>query len=63
MAAASLTVGETHAVTASLKSAITEFIGAVSDASVKKSLIASLGINEEAFGLYLEALEEAFVVE
>ena len=63
MAAASLTVGETHAVAASLKSAITEFIGAVSDASVKKSLIASLGINEEAFGLYLEALEEAFVVE
>lgn len=63
MAAASLSIGESHIVAVPLKTAISEFIDAVSEDSVRKSLIASLGITENAFDVYLEALDEAFVIE
>lgn len=60
MAAASLPFGESHIVAATLKSAISDFIKAVSEDSVRKSLIASLGIQEDVFNVYLDALDGAF---
>lgn len=60
IAAASLPFGESHIVAAPLKSAISDFIKAVSEDSVRKSLIASLGIQEDVFNVYLDALDGAF---
>ena len=60
MAAANLKVDEKYIVPTRLKNAIGEFVEAVSEDSVKKSLIDSLGINDVVFAMYLDALTEAF---
>lgn len=60
MAAASLKVDEKYKVPTKLKTAIGKFVEAVSEDSVKNSLIASLGINDAVFAMYLDALTEAF---
>lgn len=62
MAVSSLPVGEQYQVGESIRKTLDDFLLGIEEASIKQSLKASLGINEEQLNELLNVLKDGFIL-